>query len=97
MYLPIAPSCSEAELEEIDNTPKTADHMYFEAKEKYNDLFPPSASPAVASASNANPIKGNMRLPKLQLKTFDGDSWQTFFDLFDSLVHRNGDLSKINL
>lgn len=53
MYLQIAPRCSETELEEIDNTRKAADHMYFEANAKYNELFPPSTPPAEASASNA--------------------------------------------
>lgn len=39
-----------------------------------------------------------VRLPKLELPTFDGDlrQWQTYSDVFDSLIHNNTALSDID-
>ncbi|XP_045461124.1 uncharacterized protein LOC123671371 [Harmonia axyridis] len=39
-----------------------------------------------------------VRLPKLELPTFDGDlrQWQTYSDVFDSLIHNNAALSNID-
>lgn len=82
MYLQIAPTCADAELEEIENNRKTADHMFFETKTKYNELFPRGVAPAATTKAVQNPTntniqaniaKTNIHLPKLQFKTFDGD------------------------
>ena len=40
---------------------------------------------------------GNMKLPKLELKSFSGnyEEWQSFWDTFESAVNRNTNISRI--
>lgn len=44
--------------------------MFFEAKAKYTELFPPIVAPAVVPKVSYDPhaTKANIRLPKLELK-----------------------------
>ncbi|KAL3286685.1 hypothetical protein HHI36_001182 [Cryptolaemus montrouzieri] len=48
------------------------------------------------SSSSSSKLHANMRLPKLELKRFEGDCTQfpTFIGLFNALVHNNASLSK---
>ena len=61
-----------------------------------NDSSPPSASLADSSAST--PRKTQVKLPKLELKKFDGDhsKWISFWDTFEASVHKNESLSAID-
>jgi len=59
-----------------------------------NEIHAPAASPSVASP----PVTNNPKLPKLTLPRFRGDltSWTTFWDLFQSTVHNNIGMSKVD-
>ena len=61
-----------------------------------NDSSPPSASLADSSAST--PRKTQVKLPKLELKKFDGDhsKWISFWDTFEASVHKNESPSAID-
>lgn len=74
---------------------------YYELKEKKEN------ESQAASASNANvappatlssPNSNVARLPKLSIPIFDGVSlseWNSFYALYESLVHKNGSLSDV--
>ena len=59
-----------------------------------------SSSPSRASLadSSAASRKTNVKLPKLELKKFDGDhsKWISFWDTFEASVHKNESLSAID-
>ena len=61
-----------------------------------NGSSPPSASLADSSAST--PRKTQVKLPKLELKKFDGDhsKWISFWDTFEASVQKNESLSAID-
>ena len=61
-----------------------------------NGSSAPSASLADSSAST--PRKTQVKLPKLELKKFDGDhsKWISFWDTFEASVHKNESLSAID-
>ena len=71
-----------------------------------NGSSPPSASfqnengssPPSADSSASTPIKTQVKLPKLELKKFDGDhsKWISFWDTFEASVHKNESLSAID-
>ena len=65
-----------------------------EAIKRPNEILPPSASLSVGSP----PVLNKPKLPKLTLPRFRGDltSWTTFWDLFQSTVHSNAGMSKID-
>ena len=56
-------------------------------------------SPSFSQCNNN--VKSNegakVKLPKLELKSFSGnyDEWQNFWDIFESAVNRNTDISRI--
>ena len=77
------------------------------------DLFEPTTSPtrertelsssshsASSSQSSSRVLYSGpkVKLPKLSLKTFNGDltTWTTFWDTFESSIHNNTDLSAID-
>lgn len=41
------------------------------------------------------PHNGHIRLPRIELPTFEDvyENWHTFYDMFNSLIHSNRDLS----
>lgn len=47
--------------------------------------------------SSVHSPKNNIKLPRIDIPKFDGDikQWPIFFDLFDTLIHRNMSLSNI--
>ena len=55
-------------------------------------------TPVVLGAGGATPSMPNVKLPKLSIKIFKGDlmKWVTFWDSFDSSIHRNLSLSSVN-
>jgi hypothetical protein len=61
---------------------------------------PPRSSPSVITSSPPTAgIRGaRVKLPKISLRKFDGDplQWSTFWDLFQSTVHDNPDMSEID-
>ena len=65
-----------------------------EAIKRPNEIHPLSASLSVSSP----PVINKPKLPKLTLSRFRGDltSWTTFWDLFQSTVHSNAGMSKID-
>lgn len=80
------------------------DEKYFSAKSIFSQLIKTeiianasvplaSSSPVVAHQNCPPPI--NVNLPKLTLPVFEGDlkQWPTFFDLFQTLIHKKVGLS----
>ena len=57
-----------------------------------------SPSAAVTNSSMSTPTKTQVKLPKLELKKFDGDQskWISFWDTFEASMHKNSSLSAID-
>ena len=67
----------------------------------YTHTLPiPAHSPYMHTPSTAThtPIEPRVKLPKIDLTKFDGDftKWTTFWDVFESSVHMNLTLSKVD-
>nr|XP_026491789.1 uncharacterized protein LOC113397585 [Vanessa tameamea] len=74
------------------------DEIYFEFKVKLKeDLEQITSSISKKNPSNQPTNMYEVRLPQINLPTFSGgyDEWQTFYDLFVSLIHENGSLSGV--
>lgn len=83
------------QLSEAENISKKADEAYFCSQAIYQELFPEQSSSVNTSQSNVS--SSNVKLPKIVLPSFDGNlkSWQTFRDMFDSLIHNNNSLENV--
>lgn len=90
---------SESEFAEQEAIRKTVDMQYFDTVSIYERRFPVVAtSPTLGSDSApTSNLEQNARLPKLELPKFAGEvkAWQTFIDLFNSLVHNQSSLDPI--
>ena len=67
----------------------------------YTHTLPiPAHNPYMHTPSTAThtPIEPRVKLPKIDLTKFDGDftKWTTFWDVFESSVHMNSTLSKVD-
>lgn len=77
------------------------DTMYYEIQGTYTSLFESKnlvpVNVAQAQAQNISPSTPNAKLPKIEISVFDGNlkMWQTFIDMFDSLIHNNACISNI--
>lgn len=89
----------DTEFDLEDAIRKQVDEYYFSIKAVYCQLepSPPLSPPAASGAPSVSTPHSHVRLPKISIDKFSGDprSWQTFFDLFNSLIHTNVDLSNI--
>ena len=59
---------------------------------------PDASTPTVAAATPPTDVHVNrIRLPKLQLRSFNGDltRWTAFWESFESAVHNNSELSEV--
>lgn len=61
-----------------------------------------SSAPATDTAAAAAPgssaeIKSEVKLPQINLPTFSGryEEWQTFYDMFSSLIHKNQSITAV--
>lgn len=56
-----------------------------------------TSSPSVSHISNESEGRTNIRLPKLNLPSFSGkyDEWFPFFDSFNSIIHSNLSINKV--
>lgn len=90
---------SDEEFSEYDKLRMSADQAYYGVKSIKNDfLLQASFPPLNISQSNAHQsAKPTARLPKLNIPTFSGNfrDWPSFFDLFNSIIHHNPDLSDV--
>ena len=78
---------------EIDNELKKHD-----TKVAVNKLSSSNSTPDANLDSSLANKKREVKLPKIELKSFDGDilNWQTFWDQFESSVHSNVSLSDVD-
>ncbi|XP_044757728.1 uncharacterized protein LOC123315892 [Coccinella septempunctata] len=69
---------------------------YYRVQAIYSQLFEDKLETSKSEEENSSHSK--VRLPKLELPTFDGDirNWQTFCDVFESLIHNNPTLSNVD-
>ena len=76
-----------------DALKKHSDTKVFENKAS-SDKSPPEVIPNSSDVIKKREVK----LPKIELKSFDGDilNWQTFWDQFESSVHSNISLSDVD-
>ncbi|XP_064464421.1 uncharacterized protein LOC135375698 [Ornithodoros turicata] len=53
---------------------------------------------ARSSSNSRSQNSTNVKLPKLEISKFDGDlrNWESFWDQFDSTIHSNESLSKVD-
>lgn len=90
---------SEADL---SNDVDSINDLYISVVSQIETLLPveePQTPTSVANASfqNVPPIAQNVRLPQLDLKSFNGDvtTWVAYINLFDATVHQNHTLSSV--
>lgn len=80
-----------------------ADEAFFTSSAVYSELFQaprkdsPQDTPNNGSTHNITNSFNNVKLPKLTIPHFDGNlkQWQTFRDMFKSLIHDNETLSNV--
>lgn len=72
----------------------TCEDNYTETKANILDLIKPGEAKLLSPKESVLP---QVKLPKIQLPTFSGnyEDWPTYKDLFNSLVHENSSLSKV--
>lgn len=73
---------------------KEFDTIYYHIEAVFMSLFEKAADPN----EPATPTRQNkVKLPKIEIPSFDGNfkNWQTFIDMYDSLIHNNSSLSNI--
>lgn len=63
----------------------------------YTKLFENDVANKMTINSNQSESHSNVKLPKIEIPRFGGDvkGWQTFIDMFNSIVHNNSTLSNI--
>ncbi|XP_072381169.1 uncharacterized protein [Diabrotica undecimpunctata] len=92
-------SITDEEFSEHDKFRVAADQAYYGVKSIKSDFLirDSSSSSNISSHSNAQSSRPSVRLPKLNIPTFSGNfrDWPSFFDLFNSLIHHNHDLSDV--
>lgn len=94
-------STEEASDQALSNDQDTINELYVEISSIIDTLNPnevpksPSADSVAGSGQFQAPA--HIRLPKLELKTFDGtpSQWVSFVNLFDTTVHRNSGISNV--
>ncbi|XP_063923785.1 uncharacterized protein LOC135137936 [Zophobas morio] len=94
----------QLQIVELCTTPEQLDEQY-EVQSRFDDMQYSIKSVAAelnreaaqSSAPRGNLTSTNVKLPKIQIPTFDGQikNWPTFYDLFRSLIHNNPNLSAI--
>ncbi|KAJ3654815.1 hypothetical protein Zmor_013974 [Zophobas morio] len=94
----------QLQIVELCTTPEELDEQY-EVQSRFDDMQYSIKSVAAelnreaaqSSAPRGNLTSNNVKLPKIQIPTFDGQikNWPTFYDLFRSLIHNNPNLSAI--
>ncbi|XP_045459596.1 uncharacterized protein LOC123670134 [Melitaea cinxia] len=57
----------------------------------------PIHSTSVGQGSSSSPSDSDIKLPQIKIPTFSGkyEEWQTFYDLFNSLINKNTKLSPV--
>ncbi|XP_049879678.1 uncharacterized protein LOC126376395 [Pectinophora gossypiella] len=104
----IASSIEKSEREEFEyfaeDVYTTFEEVYMEYKTKLKDdsrvcmlSAQPSASTSVSTIQNATTQSCEVKLPQIHLPKFSGgyEEWETFHDMFRSLIHNNANLSAV--
>ncbi|XP_065078787.1 uncharacterized protein LOC135701780 [Ochlerotatus camptorhynchus] len=85
--------------DEFSDERRTFQSLYYTLKASLTTKVPP---PCIPSSSRNPPIPvaqsvPNLRLPEIKLKEFSGkfDEWESFSDLFISLIHSNQQLTMV--
>lgn len=83
-------------VEEEDEVSDEFDDLYYSIKSRERDLVALVNKLSEKSAISHN-LYSNVKLPRVELPVFSGDlgEYQSFMELFVSLIHRNSDLSDI--
>lgn len=88
----------------VDNTYEAFEELYVQYKTSLKEALQPfldslNCQPLQSSAPlmDVKPVTSEFKLPTIQIPTFSGkyEEWQTFFDLFCSLIHNNKYLSPV--
>ena len=82
----------------IDGSPRSVEPTTNPTRER-TELSSSSHYASSSQSSSRVPYSGpKVKLPKLSLKTFNGDltTWTAFWDTFESSIHNNTDLSAID-
>ena len=76
--------------------PSVSGSMLTDGGHTRSESSPPRAT--VVNSSASTPNKTQVKLPKLELKKFDGDhsKWTSFWDTFEASIHNNSSLSPID-
>lgn len=89
--LNIVAAAEDPDMQEQQDIRKSFDNDFYAIETIYADLFDTNKGTANVVAPS------HVRLPKLELKKFNGsiNSWKTFIDLYNSMIHNNSSLSNV--
>lgn len=93
----IAKLNNEQEIEHEDIFRRNFDSQCYAIKKIYSDLNERKLTLSKVVNNSSDVRSPNVKLPKINLPVFDGNfkTWPSFFDLYNTLVHENQLLSKI--
>ena len=87
------------QIEECAKTEQKVQSLIIAVKTEISKLDKPKPTVArdVVSSSSQKKRKADIRLPKLNLKPYDGDplKWKTFYETFDCAVHTREDMTNV--
>ena len=86
----------ETEESDVQDLSNQINDLFIEISSKLRPILPSNEQNNHNSTTQSNTFSGSgIRLPKIQLKTFNGDisQWIAFFNLFDTTVHKNQSLT----
>ena len=86
------------EIEQGDTYKETLYESILKVDQLLNATPPtPEAPPTTARGTSPNARVNRVKLPKLQLRSFNGDltKWTAFWESFESAIHNNTELSDV--
>lgn len=91
--------CSDEDHDKEEDYFEDVSTQIGELKAKLSEIITPESANSVKSetVSVIPALKSNIKLPQIQIPTFDGsiENWATFKDLFSELIHKNDELQPI--
>ncbi|CAB3238247.1 unnamed protein product [Arctia plantaginis] len=88
----------------IEDTYEEFEELYIQYKSSLKEALQPFSVPSYVHRQTSTPVsdlehstKSDVKLPRIQIPKFSGryEEWQSFYDLFSSLIHNNKSLSPV--
>ena len=91
------------EIEQADSYKETIYNALLKIEKSTSKTTPPSSTPHASDTSESTRPSTSthgkgVKLPKLALRSFDGDitAWYSFWDSYESTIHKNEDLANVD-